>query len=154
MPIAEVLRFLEFPLEFPSEFTPAFPFGIPAAPIACLGCGQEGPRRDGSDCSCACRKREWRRRRRTPLICAGCRQQFTPAIKGQLHCNQACRFKAYRRRLAAKAEAERGREAARAEEARRAAEAARKAAEAVAEATRRAVEVAKRRADFIASLIG
>jgi hypothetical protein len=140
MPIAEVRRFPGFPLEFLSEF----PFGAPATPpITCLGCGQEGPRRDGSYCSSACRKREWRRRRRTPLICPGCRRQFTPAIKGQLHCNQACRFKAYRRRLAAKAEGERMLEAARQREAERA----RKAAE-------DAAEVKRRRMDFIASLIG
>lgn len=100
----EIWRFL--------EFLPAFRFGTPATPITCLGCDQDGPLRDGSYCTSACRKREWRRRRRTPLICAGCRQQFTPAIRGQLHCNQACRFKAYRRRLEAKAaKAERAREA-------------------------------------------
>jgi hypothetical protein len=60
---------------------------------------------DGSYCSSACRKRAWRRRRRTALICAGCRREFTPAMKGQRHCTDACRFKAYRARLAAKAAA-------------------------------------------------
>jgi hypothetical protein len=127
-PIAEVLRFLEFPLEFP--------FGTPATPITCLGCGQEGPLRDGSYCTSACRKREWRRRRRTPLICAGCRRQFTPAMKGQRHCTRACRFKAYRRRVEAKAAAAR-------------ASAIAKAAEAA-----RARDIARKRSDFIASLIG
>jgi hypothetical protein len=105
-------------------------------PIACLGCDQEGPLRDGSYCTSACRKREWRRRRRTPLICAGCRQQFTPAIKGQLHCTRACRFKAYRRRVEAKAAAERA------------------SAIAKAAADERARTIARRRSDFIASLIG
>jgi hypothetical protein len=137
-PIAEVRRFLVFP----PEFLPEFPFGTPATPITCLGCGQEGPLRDGSYCSSACRKREWRRRRRIPLICAGCCQQFTPAIKGQLHCNRACRFKAYRRRLEAKAEAERVREAARVAAAERAAGAARRRQEAEAAAHRKAVDLA------------
>jgi hypothetical protein len=113
-----------------------YQMAVLAMPIACLGCDQEGPLRDGSYCTSACRKREWRRRRRTPLICAGCRRQFTPAMKGQRHCTRACRFKAYRRRLGAKAAADRAFAIAKAAEGRRAA------------------DVAKRRSDFIASLIG
>ena len=105
-------------------------------PIGCLGCGHEGPLRDGSYCSSACRKRAWRRRRRTALICAGCRREFTPDRKGARHCTEACRFKAYRARLEVKAAAER-------------ASAIAKAAEA-----ERARDIARRRADFIASLIG
>jgi len=57
-------------------------------------------------------------------------------MKGQRHCTRACRFKAYRRRLEAKAAADRAFAIAKAAEGRRAA------------------DVAKRRSDFIASLIG
>jgi hypothetical protein len=50
-------------------------------------------------------QREWRARRRAArrLVCAGCRLEFIPARKDARFCSGACRFRAYRRRLAAKA---------------------------------------------------
>ena len=76
---------------------------------------------------------------RSMAVCACCRRDFSPRRSDTRFCSAACKQAAYRLRLEAAEE-----------EAGRAAEAARKAAE----ATSRAVEVAKRRADFIASLIG
>jgi hypothetical protein len=108
------------------------------ATIACSGCGQTAPLRDGSYCSSGCRLRAWRRRRRAERrqTCAGCRREFNPRRRDARYCTDACRFKVYRERLEAKAAAERASEIAKAAEARRAA------------------DRAKRRADFIASLIG
>src|SRR5271154_2824224 len=49
-------------------------------------------------------QQEWRRRRREARrqVCFGCRQEFAPARKAARFCPPACRFKAYRARLAAK----------------------------------------------------
>jgi hypothetical protein len=49
-------------------------------------------------------QREWRRRRRAArrMVCAGCRQEFSPARRDARFCSDACRFRAYRARLAAK----------------------------------------------------
>ena len=99
---------------------------------SCKGCGQAADLRVGSFCSGACYQRDRRRRRRPHLICASCRRDFVAARKDARWCSDACRFRAYRGRLAIKAEeAERERERA-----------------------RLAQEIARRRADFIASLIG
>ena len=108
----------------------------PGETVVCLGCGESmAPRAGLAVCSHRCRKRELRARRRRERrqICAGCRHDFTPARSDARYCTDACRFKAYRRRLAARAaEAERA--------ARRQAE----AAERAREAHRRAVDLACR----------
>jgi hypothetical protein len=48
--------------------------------------------------------REWRARRRAArrVLCFGCRQEFSPARRDARFCSDACRFRAYRARLAAK----------------------------------------------------
>ena len=103
--------------------------------IACRGCGKAGPVQFGAFCSSACYQRERRRRLRSQ-VCTGCRRSFIPTRKDARFCSDACRFRAYRGRLAAKADAERVRDLAK------------------AAADRKAAEVARKRADFIASLIG
>jgi hypothetical protein len=85
---------------------------------------------------------EYQRQRRRRLrvqrtqICAGCRHAFTPTRRDARFCSGACRFKAHKARIVARAEAQRVRAIAERREAKEAA------------------EVARKRADFIASLIG
>ena len=81
------------------------------------------------------RERRARLRVQRHLICAGCRRDFTSTRVDARYCTDACRFKAYRRRLKARAEAERER------------------ALAKAAADQKAADFARKRADFIASLI-
>jgi hypothetical protein len=44
-----------------------------------------------------------RRPRERRQVCTGCRREFIPARRDARFCSDACRFRAYRRRLAAKA---------------------------------------------------
>ena len=84
--------------------------------VDCLGCGQPMAARAGlAVCSHRCRKRELRARHRRERrqLCAACRRDFVPTRKDARFCSDACRFKAYRGRLAARAEAEAARAAAR-----------------------------------------
>jgi hypothetical protein len=111
----------------------------PGEAVICLGCGQPMAARAGlAVCSHRCRKRELRARHRRArrLICTGCRREFVPTRKDARYCTDGCRFKAYRARNEARAAAARASAIAKAVEARRAA------------------EVAKRRYDFVCSLIG
>ena len=77
------------------------------------------------------RERRRRRREARRFVCAGCRRDFCPTRKDARYCTGACRFKAYRRRLAA-----------RAAEAQRARDLAQREAERAREATRRAIDLA------------
>ena len=75
--------------------------------------------------------------------CQCCHREFSPIRRDAKWCSGPCRWKAYRRRTAARAvEAEREREAAA------------RALERERERARIAQEAARRREDFIASLIG
>lgn len=51
-------------------------------------------------------QREWRARRRANRrkVCHACRLEFCPARKDAKCCTPACRFRAYRARIAARAE--------------------------------------------------
>jgi hypothetical protein len=62
--------------------------------------------RPGAGMTTAEYKREWRRRRRANRrqICQACRLEFVPARKDARYCTPACRFRAYRGRLAAAAD--------------------------------------------------
>lgn len=72
--------------------------------VTCLGCGQPMRPRIGLPvCSSACRKREWRARRRARRrqVCANCGEAFVPARSDARFCGAACRQCAYRARKAA-----------------------------------------------------
>jgi hypothetical protein len=128
--------------------------------VACLGCSGLMPARRGMPvCSSACYQRIWRRRRRALRIefCVVCERPFTPTRGDAKFCSGACRFKAYRARKKASERA-----LARAREAPWQASASPGLVD-----TRSKPEVApgavvgparpdpaRRRADFIASLIG
>ena len=120
---------------------------VTALEVVCLGCGRlMAPRTQGRPvCSMACYQRDWRRRRREVRRhwCQCCHREFSPIRRDAKWCSGPCRWKAYRRRTAARAvEAEREREAAA------------RALERERERARIAQEAARRREDFIASLIG
>jgi hypothetical protein len=104
--------------------------------VVCLGCAQamaRPPRARFPTCSngCAKRERRARHRRERRLICAGCRREFCPTRRDAKFCSDACRFRAYRARLAARAAA-----------AERARDLAQREAERAREATRKAIDLA------------
>jgi hypothetical protein len=81
------------------------------------------------------RQRRARLRVQRRQVCRECNHDFTPSRSDAKFCSDGCRFRAHRQRLKARAEAERER------------------ALAKAAALQKAADLARRRSDFVASLI-